>query len=140
MVIAVTAGQALVETTIAVVEIAERLREAAQTLRRLRGHGLKPQALRTHWPAVVRSSADAYGYYDNVTREPTPSSEQVKRMDEAIGWLLWLEDDERKIVWGRACGIPWRALEDRDGRSSMTLRKYRNEALEEIALHLRGLV
>ncbi len=138
MVSAVAPGAAMVETTLLVVEIQERLREAALTLRRLREHGLKPQALRAHWPAVVRSSADAYGYYDALAREATPSSEEMERMDEAIAWLLWLEEAERKVVWARACGVPWRALEDRDGRSVVTLRKYWNEALEEIALHLSG--
>ncbi len=38
----------------------------------------------------------------------------------------------RKIVWARACRVPWRRLEDMDGRSHTTLRKVQAEGIEAI--------
>jgi hypothetical protein len=31
-------------------------------------------------------------------------------MDEALGWLMWLEPEERRLVWLRAEGVPWKRI------------------------------
>jgi hypothetical protein len=46
--------------------------------------------------------------------------------------------EQRRIVWARACNIPWRRLEDMDGRSHVTLRKIYVEALLTMAKRLNG--
>ena len=61
-------------------------------------------------------------------------------MDAALAWLLWLDRDERRIVFARALGVPWRRLEDQDGRSERTLRSRHRDALEAITCKLNQAV
>ena len=114
-------------------EVKQRLAEAADVLRRLRMSGLKPGSMQAKWPEVVRCVQEAYGWTATPMRPPRPSPAQITRMDEAIGWLLLLETDQRRIVWARAMGLSWRRLEDMDGRSIRTLQNIHATALERIA-------
>jgi hypothetical protein len=99
-------------------EVRARLKEAAAVLRALAlGLRDRPAGLMAHWPDVVRQGFEAYGYDSVRLRPPAPSPAAVSRADAAVLWLLWLEDAPRRIAWARASGIPWRRLEDMDGRS-----------------------
>jgi len=98
------------------------LEEAAETLRRLPA-GLRRPRL-TSWPAVVRDSAGLLApSSDRRTRPAAPTPGAIDRMDRALLWLLACDDEARRLVWARACRVPWRRLEDLDGRSHVTLRK-----------------
>ena len=114
-----------------------RLAEAADTLRRLPSARLKAKL--TAWPDVVQSAATAYGYEAAQTRPAAPSPEAISRMDETLGWLFWVGNDGRRLLWARAMGVPWRKLEDIDGRSHVTLKKLHDRLLGEIAQRLAGL-
>ncbi|HXV24173.1 MAG TPA: DUF6362 family protein [Alphaproteobacteria bacterium] len=111
-----------------------RLIEAADALRRLNMLGIKPGGLRAQWPDVVHRAEEAYGWTAERMRPPRPSPAQITRMDEALGWLLWLDDDQRKIVWARCMGLSWRRIEDIDGRSIRTLQNLFATALRLILL------
>lgn len=116
--------------------IRSALEEAAETLRRL------PSALRrprlTSWPDVVRDAAGLLGpNSEGRTRPAAPSPAAIDRMDRALGWLLACDGEARRLVWARACGIPWRRLEDLDGRSHVTLRKIVARGHDQIGRHLR---
>jgi|SRR5882724_5546869 len=114
-------------------EVEHRLGEAASTLRRLPKpkHG-SPAAMQAAWPDIVRRTFhDAPK--DLVMRAAVPPAAMITAMDEALRWLLWDVEIERKILWARACRVSWRRLEDADGRSFMTLRKVHREALLTIA-------
>ena len=113
-------------------ETRSRLAEAADALRRLSLNGIKPGALRSGWPDVVHQAHEAYGWTAERMRPPRPSPAQITRMDEAIGWLLWLDGQERKIVWARSMGVSWRRIEDLDGRSIRTLQNLFAAALGRI--------
>ena len=116
-------------------DVKARLREAGQTMWRLRESGWSvPEEMKARWPAFVSDYPDT----DKVTRPPV-SSQAIDRMDEAFGWVLWLEDGVRQIVLARACGTTWRRLEDKDGRSRETLRKLHDEALATIVARLREI-
>lgn len=114
-----------------------RLAEAADTLRRLPSARIRAKL--TAWPDVVQSAATAYGYEAAQTRPAAPSPEAISRMDETLGWLFWIENDGRRLLWARALGVPWRKLEDLDGRSHVTLKKLHDRLLGEIAQRLAGL-
>jgi uncharacterized protein DUF6362 len=103
-------------------ETKSRLAEAADALRRLTMNGIKPSRLRSQWPDIVQRAEEAYGWTAERMRPPRPSPAQITRMDEAIGWLLWLDAEERKLVWARSMGLSWRKIEDLDGRSVRTLQ------------------
>ena len=109
-----------------------RLVEAADALRRLSMNGMKPTGLRSQWPDVVHRFEEAYGWTATRMRPPRPSPSEITRMDEAIGWLLWLEGEERKLVWARSAGLSWRRIEDMDGRSVRTLQHLYTSALRRI--------
>jgi hypothetical protein len=121
------------------VEVRARLKEAAGVLRALAlGLRDRPAGLAARWPDVVRQGFEAYGYESVRLRPPMPSPAAVSRADAAVLWLLWLEDAPRRIAWARASGIPWRKLEDLDGRSHTTLRRVEGEALATICRRLNA--
>lgn len=89
-------------------QIADRLEEAADTLKRLPD---KKVGQRTgYWPDVVHDFWEAYGWTSAAMRLGPPAPDAIDRMDETLGWLRWLEGDDAKIVWMRACGTPWKIL------------------------------
>ncbi len=116
-----------------------RLEEAAETLRAMTLNCRdRPARVASGWPDVVRQSCEAYGYSEVRVRPPAPPPARISRADEAVTWLLWLTDAERRVSWARASGITWRRLEDIDGRSHVTLRKIQSSALECICKHLNA--
>jgi hypothetical protein len=113
----------------------QRLVEAADALRRLSMHGIKPSGLRSQWPDVIHRVEEAYGWTVGRVRPPRPSPAEITRMDEAIEWLLWLDADQRKVVWARSMRLSWRRIEDMDGRSVRTLQNIHMAALQRISSH-----
>lgn len=111
------------------------LEEAAETLRRL------PPALRrprlTAWPEVVRDSAGLLGpSAEGRVRPAAPTPGAIDRMDRTLTWLLACDPEARRLVWARACRVPWRKLEDLDGRSHVTLRKIVGRGHDQIRRRL----
>jgi hypothetical protein len=79
------------------------LAEAADTLRRLPEHTV--QGYFNKWPEIVPAGTDA----GRMTRlVPSPSA--IDQMDSVLLWLRWLERDDRRLVWQRANGRPWKAI------------------------------
>ncbi|MFO7481293.1 DUF6362 family protein [Oceanibaculum nanhaiense] len=113
-----------------------RLAEAADTLRRLPSARIRARL--TAWPDVVQSASTAYGYEAAQTRPAAPTPEAISRMDETLAWLFWVENEGRRLLWARAMGVPWRRLEDLDGRSHVTLKRAHDRLLGEIARRLNG--
>lgn len=114
--------------------IRERFEEAAATLRGLRiGPRDRPQTRLSSWPDIVHQAMLAYGWSDARVRPPAPSPEAIDRLDETLSWLWPLADDERRLVMARAFRLPWRRLEDMDGRSERTLRTVHTRVLAAVA-------
>jgi hypothetical protein len=112
------------------------LEDAAATLRAMPRASLKAHL--TSWPAVVQDSVSLMVPSERTrTRPPAPHPRAIDRMDEVLSWLLACEEAERRILWARACKIPWRKLEAIDGRSHMTLRQVANRGLQKVRRHLR---
>lgn len=111
------------------------IEEAADTLRRLPRGYVKPRV--TYWPEVVQSSFHSFGSSRLSNRLASPSPRAIDRIEQALGWLFHCDDDSRRIIWARACGVPWRRLEDVDGRSHVTLRKICDRGLVDIHRYLR---
>lgn len=114
--------------------IKARFEEAAETLRALRLTARdRPSATLARWPDVVHQAMLAYGWAGARFRPPAPSPEAIDRLDETLSWLWPLADDERRLVMARAFRLPWRRLEDLDGRSERTLRAIHVRLLHRIA-------
>ena len=89
--------------------IAERLAEAAEVLDRL--PAAKLPGMYSLLPFLPETSTS-----DGARATPAaPSPEAIDRMDEALGWLMWLEPEERQLVWLRAEGMPWKWITRRMG-------------------------
>lgn len=93
-------------------EVRGRLEEAVDTLLRLPMplHG-KPAKFRCQMPEIVRSYWEAYGYNQTKTRFARPTAKEIQRMDDALGWLLWLpEKRDRQMVFLSAIGFSLRKI------------------------------
>jgi len=119
------------------VYVKARIEEAAETLKRLPRQGMSQKM--TTWPDVVISTFEMRGWGNEKARLGPPSAKAITRMDECLEWLMPLNGTNRRLVWARACKIPWRRLEDADGRSAVTLRKHHQYALEAMANRLNQL-
>ncbi|MEE8607194.1 MAG: DUF6362 family protein [Nitrospiraceae bacterium] len=135
-----------------------RLREAARTIKllRLARHDI-PDSVKSAWPNYARAIEDAYGYEGDPEHPliPKDTDEQrrrredrlnrrvfamqasrIQRMLEVLGWMLWLEPDEKQITWRRAEGDSWADIKDH--RSIRTLQRIRDRALGAILIRLYG--
>jgi len=127
----------MTETVWTAERIKARFEEAAGTLRALRlGARDRPQARLARWPDVVHQAMLAYGWSETRVRPPAPAPEAIDRLDETLAWLWPMADDERRLVMARAFRLPWRRIEDMDGRSERTLRTVHARALDAIAKRL----
>jgi Domain of unknown function (DUF6362) len=106
---------------------ARRLEEAADTLARLpdeRVHGHYDL-----WPKLI-------GAAGRQVRPAAAAPEAIDRMDEALGWLMWLEPEERQLVWLRAEGLPWKWITRRLGIGRTTAWQRWTTALLKIVVRL----
>ena len=119
--------------------VADRLEEAASTLRRLPMVGLNPREYGNAWPAIVYDANEAYGWNNAELRLGPPSGEAITRMDEAMEWLRWLEPEDVKLVWMRATRIPWKIIQQKIGVARSTAASRRTAAILQIVaiLNLR---
>jgi hypothetical protein len=81
--------------------VASRLEEAVDVLARLPNEQVR--GLYDLWPKLV-------GEPCRHARPAAAAPEAIDRMDEALGWLMWLEREERRLVWLRAEGVPWKRI------------------------------
>lgn len=90
-------------------DLVERmLLEAAETLRRLPLE--KPRGYFSAMPTPVRNIHEAYGWEAARLRPPPPSAAAIDRLDQVLSWMGWLSEDQVRVVWARACGVPWRPV------------------------------
>jgi Domain of unknown function (DUF6362) len=81
--------------------VAERLAEAADVLARLPEERIR--GFYDLWPRILGAPCTGGG-------PAAAMPEAIDRMDEALSWLTWLEPEERRLVWLRAEGRPWKAI------------------------------
>lgn len=93
-------------------QIAERLVEAARTAHRL--PPVRVQGYFSAWPAIKRMPWENLGVESEPIHIP-PSPEAVERMLEVMGWMVWLEEEQRHLLWMRAERYPWRKICGRIG-------------------------
>ena len=116
--------------------VAVYLEEAADTLRRLPNRRVGGYV--SAWPEIVRDYWEAFGWHDAEVRPIPPSPKAIDQMDRALPWLYWLDPEEAKLVWERACGVPWKIIEIRRGVSRSTAWRHWITALATIAARLNA--
>ena len=109
--------------------VAERFREAAETAHRL--PAVRVQGYFNTWPAIKREPWERYADDDRVLRFP-PSPEAIDRMEETMRWVLWLEEEQRHLVWMRAEEWEWKDIARRFACDRTTAWRRWQKALEKV--------
>jgi hypothetical protein len=65
--------------------------------------------------------------------------EEISKMEEALQWIIWVDIPERKLIWKRAAGVPWKAIMSETRLSRTTLWTQYKLALSQIAERLEGM-
>jgi hypothetical protein len=109
--------------------VAEHLEEALDVLARLPEE--RVCGMYDVWPKLV-------GEPCRQSRPAAAAPEAIDRMDEALGWLMWLDPEERQLVWLRAEGLPWKWITRRLGIGRTTAWQRWTTALIKIAVRLNA--
>jgi hypothetical protein len=109
--------------------VAMRLDEAADVLARLPEE--RARGSYDLWPKIIGAPGAS-------ARRAAPAPEAIDRMDEALGWLCWLEPEERRLVWLRAEGLPWKRITHRLGVGRTTAWQRWTTALLKISVRLNA--
>jgi hypothetical protein len=128
--VSTTRTTAVVEPRWTAIAIAQRLAEAADVLDRL------PEPPVRGYYSLLPIVPNAPAGDGARTRSAAPMPEAIDRMDEAIGWLCWLDPEERRLVWMRADGMSWKWITRRLGIGRTTAWQRRTMALLKIATRL----
>ena len=119
----------------AIKDMERQLSDAAMTLARMPNDvRTRPASLRSAWPEMQRGCRFTYGATRLTSRHrPTPA--QIDQLDQMIQLLWHLSPSARRLVWARACRIPWALLVARMGRSRTSLnRDFRNSLMVLVRL------
>ena len=109
--------------------VAERLAEAVDVLARLPDE--RVGGFYDLWPRLV-------GATDRGPIPAAPPPEAIDRMDQVLGWLCWLDHEERRLVWLRADGLPWKRITHRLGIGRTTAWHRWTCAMLKIATQLNA--
>ncbi len=116
-------------------QVAECFREAVLTAHRL--PPVQVQGYFNTWPAVLRQPWETFSGDDVLYRFP-PDPAAIDRMDEAMGWVVWLAEEDRHLVWMRADGYRWRDICGRIGCDRTTAWRRWQRALVTVAVQLNA--
>ena len=127
-------------------DVAERLRKAAHTI-----FDMPPGPLPGTWGAgaMPEPLVDFWAMWNGLTTQEreerakefnhvriTPSAQEIRDMDEALGWLLWIKQPaNRRIISGVMFGASFRTLArfDKEHRSHETMRRIWKQGCQHIA-------
>lgn len=131
--------------------VAERLEEAARTLRALPARGCFPARPRALWPEPIQRAEDWLSLpgspsfladleharqraaEDRLRIRITPTAAEIARMDEALEWLLVLRPLPRVVASARAQRVSCRKIGRIVGLSKSRVQQIHAAALQAIA-------
>lgn len=122
----------------AIDDVAARFEEAVITGRRL--PPVRVQGYFNTWPPILRQQWEVFSADERIYRPLPPSPEAVERMLETMRWMLWLEEEQRHLVWMRAKRYGWRDITIRFACDRTTAWRRWHKALQKVADHLNGAV
>jgi hypothetical protein len=117
-------------------DVAVRFEEAATTGRRL--PPVRVQGYFNTWPPIVRQQWELFAADSGEYRSFPPDHKDVDRMLEAMQWVLWLEVEQRHLIWMRAKRYGWRDITVRFACDRSTARRRWQKALEIVATNLNA--
>lgn len=126
----------MISMTQTIDDVKKRLREAAETIRRI-PKVMGPQGYGNSWPDIVRQAVEAYGYQDAWSKRPPPQNDEIDRAWEAVEWLNILDAKAQKMLWAWASGVQVWRLAQMHHVSESKLRRWRDESCAKIAKKVR---
>jgi hypothetical protein len=114
------------DTRFDVVEISDRIDQAAETLRRL--PPVRVRGYRSNWPTIIYSANEAYGWEPSKHVKSIPTGQEIDEMEEVVDWFLKIKKQseltpyETKLIWWRAFGDKWDAIKYKTGYGETKLR------------------
>ena len=118
-------------------DVAARFEDAATTGRRL--PPVRVQGYFNTWPQIVRQQWELFSADEPVYRPFPPSPEAVEQMLETMRWVLWLEVEQRHLVWMRAKRYGWREIGIRFACCTKTAQRHWARSLQRITDQLNVL-
>lgn len=117
-------------------DVAARFAEAANTGRRL--PPVRVQGYFTTWPAILRREWETLSADEKSFHHQPPSPASIDRMLETMRWTLWLEEEQRHLVWMRAKQCEWKDICRRFGCDRTTAWRRWHKALLIVAVSLNA--
>jgi hypothetical protein len=117
-------------------EVAARFAEAAETGRRL--PPARVQGYFNVWPAFARDQWETLALEKPEYRCLPPSPAAIDRMLETMRWMLWLEVEQRHLLWMRAAQYDWQDIARRFGCCRTTAWRRWKIAINQVALQLNS--
>ena len=111
-------------------DVADHFEEAFRTLRKL--PPVKVQGYFNAWPQIVRSEKEILAMEPQPMRV-WPSTSAITRLEQTFDWVLWIGEDERRLIWGRAARRPWKEISGELGVDRTTAWRRWQMALAKIA-------
>jgi len=117
-------------------QVADRFTDAAATARRL--PPVKVQGYFNCWPALARSEWEAYSAEEAPRVRFPPTPQDIERMLETMRWVLWLEVEQRHLVWMRAKRYGWREIGIRFACCTRTAQRHWQMSIFKVVEQLNG--
>jgi hypothetical protein len=126
-----------------------RLEEAGATLLALPGTGWSTR-IRSSSIEIVRTALEAYGWETARVRPAVPSAEKIDRMDEALAWIAFIQDNRhvlRRVVGARSLVHPvtdrhlysWRRLGAALGADHKAVQRWHAQGIAMIVAVLHQM-
>lgn len=114
-------------------EIKENLVFAAEVMRRL--PTVKVRGYFCAWPKFC-SDNDVFSGDSDVWMPPLPH--EVEAMEVILEWLKLTSVENRQIIWVRSCGMGWKNIATKCGKSRSSIIRLYNLGLQEIQNALKN--
>lgn len=116
-------------------DVAEHFEEAIYTLKKL--PAVRVQGYFNLWPDIK------YSPNEIMQMEPMPMRlrarpDAITRLEQTFDWMLWIEVEERKLIWKRAAKLRWKTICWELGCDRYTAWRKWVTACEKIAARLNG--
>ena len=115
--------------------VADHFEEAFRTLRKL--PPVKVQGYFNSWPDMARSRREI-GCMEAEPMRVRPSAAAITRLEQTLDWIVWIDVEDRKLVWSRAARVPWKQISGELGCDRTTAWRRWQIALTKIAARLNA--
>ncbi len=112
------------------------LEDAAEVMKAL--PPVRVQGYFSAWPTPVHDFWDAYGWSEAQNRW-RPTASQITQMEYVCEWLRFVPVRESKIIWRRACRVPWKVIANDLQSSRASVTNWHNAGIGKIVGRLNAV-